>query len=94
MPVYLTELGWGSGSGKSNLYKGVKGQAKMLRAAFKFARKNKRRYGIAGVDWFSWRDIPANMSGNCVLCTSFGLLNLDHSPKPSYGAFTSFTGGS
>jgi hypothetical protein len=93
-PVYLTEIGWGSGTGHSNLYKGVQGQAKMLRGAFKFARKNRKRYRIAGVDWFSWRDIPLNMSGNCVLCTSFGLLNLDHTPKPSYSAFTSFTGGS
>jgi hypothetical protein len=34
------------------------------------------------------------MSGNCALCTSFGLLNLDHSPKPALGAFAAFTGGS
>jgi hypothetical protein len=93
-PVYLTEIGWGSGSGKSNLYKGIRGQASTLRGAFKFALKNRRRYKIAGVDWFSWRDIPADMSGNCALCTSFGLLNLDHSPKPSLAAFTAFTGGS
>jgi hypothetical protein len=94
VPLYLTEIGWGSGTGKSNLYKGVAGQKRMLKAAFKFSRKNRKRYRIAGVDWFSWRDIPANMSGNCVLCTSFGLLNLDHSPKPSLAAFTRFTGGS
>ena len=94
MRVYLTELGWGSGHGKSNLYKGIKGQASMLRAAFKFSLKNRKRYGIAGVDWFSWRDIPLDMSGNCTLCTSFGLLSLDHSPKPSFAAFTRFTGGS
>jgi hypothetical protein len=93
-PIYLTEIGWGSGRGKSNLYKGIKGQASMLKTAFKFTLKNRRRYGIAGVDWFSWRDIPADMSGNCTLCTSFGLLNLDHSPKPAFAAFTRFTGGS
>ena len=91
--VYLTEIGWGSGHGRSNLYKGVKGQKKMLKAAFKFSRKNRKRYRIAGVDWFSWRDIPADMSGNCALCTSFGLLNLDHTPKPALAAFTRFTGG-
>ena len=94
VPVYLTEIGWGSGSGNSPLYKGIKGQQTILKAAFKFARKNRKRYRIAGVDWFSWRDIPANMSGNCILCTSFGLLNLDHTPKPSLAAFTRFTGGS
>jgi hypothetical protein len=93
-PIYLTEIGWGSGTGSSNLYKGVKGQSKMLTAAFKFSRKNRKRYRIAGVDWFSWRDIPADMTGNCALCASFGLLNLDHTPKPSFTAFTRFTGGS
>jgi hypothetical protein len=91
--VYLTELGWGSGTGKSNLYKGILGQRQALMAAFKFSLKNRNRYRIAGVDWFSWRDIPASMSGNCALCTSFGLLNLDHTPKPSLAAFTHFTGG-
>jgi hypothetical protein len=93
-PIYITEIGWGSDRGKGPLYKGVRGQAKMLRAAFRFSVKNRRRYRIAGIDWFSWRDIAANMSGNCLLCTSFGLLRLDHSPKPSLAAFTRFTGGS
>jgi polysaccharide biosynthesis protein PslG len=92
-PIYLTEIGWGSGRGSSNLYKGTKGQAKILRAAFKFARKNRKRYRLRGVDYFSWRDIPASMSGNCDLCTSFGLLYLDHTPKPALGAYTAFTGG-
>jgi polysaccharide biosynthesis protein PslG len=92
-PIYLTEIGWGSGRGNSGLYKGTRGQARMLRAAFKFSRKNRKQYRLAGVDWFSWRDIPANMSGNCDICTSFGLLNLDHSPKPALTAFTAFTGG-
>jgi polysaccharide biosynthesis protein PslG len=91
--VYLTELGWGSGTGSSNLYKGLRGQAQTLMAAFKFALKNRKRYHIGGVDWFSWRDIPENMSGNCALCTSFGLLYLDHTPKPSLASFTHFTGG-
>jgi hypothetical protein len=93
-PIYITEIGWGSDRGSGPLYKGLRGQAKMLRASFRFSLKNRRRFRIAGVDWFSWRDIPANMSGNCLLCTSFGLLRLDHSPKPSLAAFTGFTGGS
>jgi polysaccharide biosynthesis protein PslG len=92
-PLFLTELGWGSGEGSSDLYKGISGQASMLSAAFKFALKNRRRYGLAGVTWFSWRDLPPSVAGNCVICASFGLLNTDSTPKPSYNAFAGFTGG-
>jgi polysaccharide biosynthesis protein PslG len=92
--IYLTELGWGSDTAKSALYKGLDGQASMLRSAFAFSLRNRKRYKIAGVDWFSWRDIPPDATGNCLLCASFGLLSLDHSPKPAYRSFTAFTGGS
>ena len=91
--IYLTELGWGSGSGPSNLYKGLGGQAALLKASFEFALKNKKRYRIGGVDWFSWRDEAAGTGGNCVLCESFGLLGADGSSKPAFGAYVGFTGG-
>lgn len=91
--IYLTELGWGSGSGPSNLYKGLAGQATLLKASFAFALKNKKRYRIGGIDWFSWRDEPAGTGGNCVLCESFGLLGADGSSKPAFGAYVGFTGG-
>ena len=64
-----------------------------VESSFEFALKNKGRYRIGGVDWFSWRDEPAGTGGNCVLCETFGLLNVDCSAKPSIGGFTGFTGG-
>ena len=54
--MFLTELGWGSGSGNSPLYKGPAGQAGLLSASFKFALKNRKRFKLANLDWFSWRD--------------------------------------
>jgi polysaccharide biosynthesis protein PslG len=92
-PIYLSEFGWGSASGKSELFKGVKGQASILRAAFRYVLANRKRYRLKEADWFSWRDIPAGQAGPCVLCESFGLLDSNHGPKPSLRAFASFTGG-
>ena len=95
--IYLTEIGWGSGTNAGpagrGLYKGIAGQGASLAASFSWAIRNRGRYGIGGVDWFSWRDLPPGGGGDCVLCESFGLLNVDFSPKPSMAAFTRFTGG-
>jgi len=93
-PIYLTELGWGSATGKSELFKGVEGQASALRSAFRYVLRNRKRYRLAEADWFSWRDIPSGQAGSCVLCESFGLVHADHAPKPSLSAFAAFTGGS
>jgi polysaccharide biosynthesis protein PslG len=95
--VEVTEIGWGSathGPGGRGLFKGVAGQASLLKQSFKFLLKNRKRFKIVGVDWFSWKDIGAGQAGFCILCESFGLLNADSSAKPSLAAFASFTGGS
>jgi polysaccharide biosynthesis protein PslG len=89
----LTEIGWGSGAGNSGLYRGLGGQSAMLSAAFKLSLKSRKRFGVSGIDWFSWRDLPPGAGGNCSLCESFGLLNVDSSVKPALAAFTRFTGG-
>ena len=94
-PLYLTEMGWGSGgSAKAiSLYKGLAGQSQMLTNAFKFALKNRKRYRLRGVSWFSWRDLAPGQLGNCLICESFGLLANDGSAKPAFSAFVGFTGG-
>jgi hypothetical protein len=92
-PLALTEIGWGSATSTKGLFKGVAGQASLLTSSFNFIVRNQKRFKIAGVDWFSWRDIGAGQAGNCILCESFGLLNNDYSAKPSLSAFVGFTGG-
>ncbi len=95
-PLFLSELGWGSDTaaeGGSSLYKGLAGQSQMLTKTFKFALRNRQRYRLQGVTWFSWRDLTPDKVGNCLVCASFGLLTADGSAKPALGAFTSFTGG-
>jgi polysaccharide biosynthesis protein PslG len=92
--LHVTELGWGSGTGNSALYKGISGQAAMLSASFKFVLKNRKRFRLGGLSWFSWRDLPPGAAGACELCLSFGLLDASSAPKPAYSSFIRFTGGS
>ena len=95
-PLFITEMGWGSdtsATGGSPLYKGLAGQSQMLGKSFNFAIKNRKRYRLRGVSWFSWRDLPPDKVGNCILCESFGLLSADGSAKPAFGSFVGFTGG-
>ena len=77
----------------SPLYKGLAGQSQMLTKSFNFAVKNRKRYRLRGVSWFSWRDLPPDKVGNCILCESFGLLSADGSAKPAFSSFVGFTGG-
>jgi hypothetical protein len=90
-PLWITELGWGSGDPSlSHLNKGLDGQAQLLRRSFKLILHNRKRWSIGRLLWFSWRDGGAFQSG-CDFCRSAGLLNADGSAKPSYDAYKSFT---
>lgn len=95
MRMLITELGWGSAKrkGRGPLYKGSKGQARMLRSAFRMILGERKRHRIDGLFWFSWRDLPAGTAGQCILCESFGLLRAGGGSKPSLRAYARFTGG-
>jgi hypothetical protein len=91
--LLVTELGWGSakrGGRGSGLYKGPRGQRKMLGSAFKLLAAKRKRYRLDAVLWFSWRDLPRGAAGNCLLCESFGLLRSNGKAKPAFGAFARF----
>ena len=79
----VTELGWGSAK-HGNLNEGRKGQARMLRKAFRLLESKRRAWKIRGVNWFSWRDDP---SGACSFCPTAGLFTFDREAKPSWRAF-------
>jgi hypothetical protein len=94
-PIAVTELGWSSGQvGGGTLFKGLAGQAAALKSGFNAVIKNRKRYKIDSLFWFSWRDPTPGTIGICKFCAGTGLLTNDYDPKPSLGAFTSFTGGS
>lgn len=89
-PLYITELGWSSGhfSG-SHLNVGLRGQAKRLRGAMRFAIRHRRSYRIKRFFWFQWRDQAPTPNGKF----DFGLRRIDESPKPAWRAYVHFTGG-
>jgi polysaccharide biosynthesis protein PslG len=88
-PIYLTELGWGSQSGPTRWERGLYGQANQLTKSFEMLSAQRRRWGVAGLWWFTWTD----EGGTCVFCHSAGLLTEDRKAKPSWYRFTAWTGG-
>ncbi len=91
IPLWLTELGWGSGRpDRFGLSKGPVGQARLLTAAFSLILKNRRAWNVQRLMWFDWRDPNSAEAGKCSFCATAGLLNYNRSRKPAYFAFRRF----
>jgi hypothetical protein len=87
--LWITEIGWATGGEGSPLQVSLEGQASYLHTTFRLLAKARKQLGIAGVVWFSFRDIPGRIWFNHT-----GLFTEDFTPKPSWSAFVSLTGGS
>jgi hypothetical protein len=86
-PLFVTELGVASNSAFPTAYdKGPEGQALFLRQAMGLLSRERHRWHIGGVDWFTWRDYPA-ADRHCVFCQYAGLLSFEGRPKPAWYAF-------
>ena len=91
--LWVTELGWASDGPPNPLNRGPEGQADRLTEAFDLLLANRTEWNIEGVIWYSWRD--ASGPGLCDWCGGSGLFAEEAlEPKPSWTAFTGFTGGS
>jgi hypothetical protein len=93
-PLWVTEIGWGSLPEKATPYhltKGKKGQARILKHAFKALKRKRHDWHIKRVLWFNFRDPRGGGVDRCSFCSSAGLLNFDFSPKPAWSAFRKFT---
>jgi hypothetical protein len=88
--VWVSEIGWGSAHPDHHLNKGRKGQARLLKKAYRRLERSRRKLRIWGVAWFDWND-GAVGTGNCSWCGSAGLLDTHNHPKPSYKAFKRVT---
>jgi hypothetical protein len=90
-PLWLTELGWGSGRpDRFGLSKGPVGQAQLLRASFRLILDRRRAWNVQRLFWFDWRDPSSAEAGKCSFCATAGLLNYDRTRKPAYFAFRRF----
>jgi hypothetical protein len=93
--LYVTEMGWGSQNDPDVVAfeQGLQGQARELRAAYRYLIGNRRRFNLKGVYWYSWKDNPEYTE--CSFCDSVGLFRagLKFRPKPAWRAFVGLTGG-
>jgi hypothetical protein len=88
-PLYVTELGWGSDDFESRWERGLFGQARELDRAFTMLTRQRGRWRIGGVWWFTWTD----EDGACQFCDSAGLLTKAREAKPAWYRFNAWTGG-
>ena len=86
--VWITEIGWATGGTRTPLTVSRKRQAAYLRQTFRKLAKSRRKYKLAGVVWYSWRDVPGG-----IWFQHTGLFTNDLTPKPSWSAFTRLSGG-
>ncbi len=86
-PLRVTELGVASNGVFPNPFdKGRRGQANFLLRAYKRLLARRRRWRIAGVDWFAWQDLGYNDT-HCVFCQYAGLFDVEGRAKPAWHAF-------
>jgi hypothetical protein len=93
VPLYITEIGWGSQNDFQTVAfeQGVQGQVNQLKGAYAYLLANRRKLDLKGVYWFSWKDIPES----CTFCDSVGLFRGGPAfkPKPAWRAFVQVTHG-
>jgi hypothetical protein len=94
-PLYITEMGWGSQNDPNTVAfeQGLHGQARELRAAYRYLITHRHRLNLQGTYWYSWKDNPAYVA--CNFCDSVGLFRAGRGfhPKPAWRAFVALTGG-
>ena len=85
--LLVSELGVSSGGPVPSAYDlGRRGQARFLNRAFRLLVAQRQRWRIAGVDWFSWQDVPY-VEGHCSFCQRSGLIDVAGRPKLAWGAY-------
>jgi polysaccharide biosynthesis protein PslG len=89
--LYITELGWSSEPPQphNSFAKGVAGQARELKGAFRLLSANQRKWNLQRIFWFSISDY----AGLCNFCGGSGLFRSGFKPKPAWSAYVQFAGG-
>ena len=91
--MWITEVGWSSGTGDNPLERGAQGQATRLRETMRYLIGHRDAFNIRNVTWFAWRDLGGKPI--CQWCANAGLFGATAStPKPAWRALMTFTGGS
>lgn len=86
-PLLVSEIGVASAAALPTPFDlGPRGQARFLRLGLGLLVSERRRWRIAGVDWFSWRD-GARDDPYCAFCQHSGLIGRRGKPKPAWHSF-------
>jgi polysaccharide biosynthesis protein PslG len=83
-PLFVTELGVSSAGG-SAFDLGLQGQAEFLRGAMTLLARQRLRWHLGGVFWFTWADSTGEAPG-CPFCDNSGLFGVGGEAKPAWGA--------
>jgi hypothetical protein len=93
-PLWLTELGWGSGKpNRFGLTKGLVGQQRLLEQSFQLILGHRDTWHVQRLYWFDWRDPPPGAPQPCSFCSTAGLLKHSGFAKPSWVAYRQFASG-
>jgi hypothetical protein len=85
--LWITEMGWSSEPPQphNSFAKGLAGQARELKGAFKLLSANQRKWNVQRVYWFAINDY----AGVCNFCGGSGLFS-NGRPKPAWNAYMRF----
>lgn len=84
-PIWVTEVGWGSGKpGRNPLIVSAAQQKRRLRGTFEMALKKRRRLGLERMVWYQWQD---GVDEICGWCETSGLLTANGVAKPLLKVF-------
>jgi len=92
LPLLISEIGWPTdGPAGYNFVKTPDEQKQLLAKAFRLFLKERRRWNIERVIWYTWRD--NEVQPNCSVCSYSGLFTRQLEPKPAWRKFVQFAGG-
>ncbi len=81
--VWISELGWATGGGNPYFSHTPAQQAALLKSAFRFVARNRKRFHVSRLVWFSWRDRTRNDSQPLGWEYYCGLFDTSSNPKPA-----------
>ncbi len=93
-PLWVTELGWGTGGPPHAFAVTREVQAAYLRATYDQMVACRSRWGLEKAIWFALKDVTSAQLGEADYWgMNTGLYDAAGAPKPSLDAFREFTGG-
>jgi SAM-dependent methyltransferase len=91
--LWVTELGWADRGPRHRFVVGARGQAVLIRDAFRSLRGLRGALRIRGVVWYQWRDQRRPRGGSDEWGYHTGLLTLSGARKPAFRAFARYARG-